>query len=71
MSGAATNPNTDVIVKAETQDYNHDESTAQRLGGENYAFMGWTWRGKKPFLLNTDLKREREQIDRFTNDGRT
>ena len=47
---------------AATQVFNAMNAT-QRLGGENYVL----WGGREGYetLLNTDLKREREQIGRF------
>ncbi|WP_118788650.1 xylose isomerase [Haemophilus haemolyticus] len=62
MSGAATNPNPEVFAWAATQVFNAMNAT-QRLGGENYVL----WGGREGYetLLNTDLKREREQIGRF------
>ena len=62
MSGAATNPNPEVFAWAATQVFNAMNAT-QRLGGENYVL----WGGREGYetLLNTDLKREREQIGCF------
>lgn len=62
MSGAATNPNPEVFAWAATQVFNAMNAT-KRLGGENYVL----WGGREGYetLLNTDLKREREQIGRF------
>lgn len=62
MSGASTNPNPEVFAWAATQVFNAMNAT-QRLGGENYVL----WGGREGYetLLNTDLKREREQIGRF------
>ena len=62
MSGAATNPNPEVFAWAAAQVFNAMNAT-QRLGGENYVL----WGGREGYetLLNTDLKREREQIGRF------
>lgn len=61
-AGAATNPNPDVFAFAATQVLQALEAT-QRLGGENYVL----WGGREGYetLLNTDLKREREQFARF------
>ena len=62
MSGAATNPDPDIFAYAaatvkECIDVTH------KLGGENYVL----WGGREGYetLLNTDLKREREQAGRF------
>lgn len=62
MAGAATNPDPDVFAYAaatvkECIDVTH------KLGGENYVL----WGGREGYetLLNTDLKREREQAGRF------
>lgn len=62
MSGASTNPNPDVFAWAATQVY-HAMNATKRLGGENYVL----WGGREGYetLLNTDLRREREQIGRF------
>lgn len=62
MSGAATNPNPEIFARAATQVYTAMNAT-HRLGGENYVL----WGGREGYetLLNTDLKREREQIGRF------
>ncbi|TDQ57723.1 D-xylose isomerase [Mesocricetibacter intestinalis] len=62
MSGAATNPNPEVFAWAAAQVFTAMNAT-QRLGGENYVL----WGGREGYetLLNTDLKREREQIGRF------
>ena len=62
MSGAATNPDPDIFAYAaatvkECIDVTH------KLGGENYVL----WGGREGYetLLNTDMKREREQAGRF------
>ena len=62
MSGASTNPNPEVFAWAATQVY-HAMNATKRVGGENYVL----WGGREGYetLLNTDLKREREQIGRF------
>ncbi|WP_373101272.1 MULTISPECIES: xylose isomerase [Pasteurellaceae] len=62
MSGAATNPNPDVFAWAATQVVNAMNAT-KRLNGENYVL----WGGREGYetLLNTDLKRERQQLGRF------
>ena len=60
--GAATNPDPVVFACAATQVKNCLELTHE-LGGENYVF----WGGREGYetLLNTDLKREEEQLARF------
>lgn len=62
MSGASTSPNPEVFAWAAAQVFTAMNAT-QRLGGENYVL----WGGREGYetLLNTDLKREREQIGRF------
>ena len=62
MSGAATNPDPDVFAYAAAQVKNVLEAT-HRLKGENYVL----WGGREGYetLLNTNLKREREQAGRF------
>jgi xylose isomerase len=61
-AGAASNPNPDVFAYAATQVFTAMNAT-QRLGGVNYVL----WGGREGYetLLNTDLKREREQLGRF------
>ncbi|WP_250473942.1 xylose isomerase [Caballeronia sp. GAFFF1] len=61
-AGAATNPNPDVFAFAATQVREALQATLD-LGGENYVL----WGGREGYetLLNTDLKREREQLARF------
>jgi len=62
MSGAATNPDPDIYAwSAGTVKYCMDAT--HKLGGENYVL----WGGREGYetLLNTDLKREREQAGRF------
>ena len=62
MGGAATNPDPDVFAHcAATIKYCIDATA--KLGGENYVL----WGGREGYetLLNTDLKREREQAGRF------
>ena len=62
MAGAATNPDPDVFAySAATVKYCMDATL--KLGGENYVL----WGGREGYetLLNTDLKREREQAGRF------
>ncbi|WP_394494790.1 xylose isomerase [Shewanella sp. ENK2] len=62
MSGGATNPDPEVFAYGATQVCTAMNAT-QRLGGENYVL----WGGREGYetLLNTDLKREREQFARF------
>jgi xylose isomerase len=62
MAGAATNPDPDVFAYAAAQVRNVLELT-HRLGGANYVL----WGGREGYetLLNTDLKRELEQMGRF------
>jgi xylose isomerase len=62
MGGAATNPDPDVFAHAAAQVKNAMDATHQ-LGGANYVL----WGGREGYesLLNTDLKREFEQMGRF------
>ena len=62
MAGAATNPDPDVFAYAAAT-VKHCLDATHRLGGENYVL----WGGREGYetLLNTDLKREREQAGRF------
>ena len=62
MSGAASNPDPDVFAYAAAQVKNVLEAT-HKLKGENYVL----WGGREGYetLLNTNLKREREQLGRF------
>ncbi len=62
MSGAATNPDPDVFAYAAATVKSCIDAT-HRLGGENYVL----WGGREGYetLLNTDLKRERQQAGRF------
>lgn len=64
MSGAATNPDPDVFAYSAAQVKNVLEVTHE-LGGENYVL----WGGREGYetLLNTDLKRELDQMARFLN----
>ncbi|AXR08062.1 xylose isomerase [Salinimonas sediminis] len=64
MSGAATNPDPALFARAATQVY-HAMNATKTLGGANYVL----WGGREGYetLLNTDLKREREQLGRFMN----
>ena len=62
MSGAATNPDPDVFAySAATIKTNMDATL--KLGGQNYVL----WGGREGYetLLNTDLKRERQQAGRM------
>ncbi len=62
MSGAATNPDPEVFAFAAATVKTCMDATIQ-LGGENYVL----WGGREGYetLLNTDLKRERQQAGRF------
>ncbi|SDY46343.1 D-xylose isomerase [Jannaschia faecimaris] len=62
MAGAATNPDPDVFAFAAATVKTCIDAT-DKLGGENYVL----WGGREGYetLLNTDLKREREQAGRF------
>jgi len=61
-AGAATNPDPEVFAYAAAQVRKALEST-HRLGGANYVL----WGGREGYetLLNTDLRRESEQLGRF------
>ena len=60
--GAATSPNAHVMAHAAAQVKNAIDATHE-LGGANYVF----WGGREGYetLLNTDIKREQEQMARF------
>jgi xylose isomerase len=62
MSGADTNPNPEVFAYAAAQVKKALEVT-HALGGENYVL----WGGREGYetLLNTDMKRESDQLARF------
>ena len=62
MAGAATNPDPDVFLYAAATVKSCLDAT-HRLKGENYVL----WGGREGYetLLNTDLKRERQQAGRF------
>jgi len=62
MSGAATNPDPDVFAYAAAQVKNALDAT-HKLEGANYVL----WGGREGYetLLNTDLKRELNQMGRF------
>jgi xylose isomerase len=64
MSGAATNPDPDVFAFAAATVKTCIDAT-HKLGGENYVL----WGGREGYetLLNTDLKREDNQLGRFLN----
>ncbi|CAN5192227.1 xylose isomerase [soil metagenome] len=61
-AGAATNPDPDVFTYAGAQ-VKHALEATLRLGGANYVL----WGGREGYesLLNTDLKREGDQLGRF------
>lgn len=67
MNGAATNPNFDVVCYAATQVKNALDATIE-LGGSNYVF----WGGREGYmsLLNTNMKREQENLARFLQASR-
>ena len=62
MAGAATNPDPDVFAYAAATVKTCIDAT-HKLGSENYVL----WGGREGYetLLNTDLKRERDQAGRF------
>ena len=62
QAGAATNPDPEVFAYAAAQ-VKHMLEVTQRLGGANYVL----WGGREGYdtLLNTDLKREGDQLARF------
>ncbi|MDJ0769523.1 MAG: xylose isomerase [Ilumatobacter sp.] len=62
MAGAATNPDPEVFAYAAAQ-VAHCMNATQRLGGHNYVL----WGGREGYetLLNTDMKRELDQLGRF------
>lgn len=64
MSGAATNPDPDVFAFAAATVKTCMDATL-KLNGENYVL----WGGREGYetLLNTDLKRELNQLGRFLN----
>lgn len=64
MSGAATNPNPDIFAFAAATVKTCIDAT-HRLGGENYVL----WGGREGYetLLNTDLRKELDQLGRFLN----
>jgi xylose isomerase len=62
QGGAATNPDPTVFAYAAAQ-VKHMLEVTERLGGQNYVL----WGGREGYdtLLNTDLKRESDQLARF------
>jgi xylose isomerase len=62
QAGAATNPDPEVFAYAAAQ-VRHMLEVTQRLGGANYVL----WGGREGYdtLLNTDLRREGQQLARF------
>jgi xylose isomerase len=62
QAGASTNPDPDVFAYAAAQ-VKHMLEVTQRLGGANYVL----WGGREGYdtLLNTDLRREGQQLARF------
>jgi xylose isomerase len=62
MAGAATSPDPEVFTRAAAQ-VAHCLDATHRLGGANYVL----WGGREGYdtLLNTDLKRELDQLGRF------
>ena len=62
MAGAATNPDPEVFATAAAQVKEAMDATRE-LGGQNYVL----WGGREGYetLLNTDVKRELEQLGRF------
>ncbi len=63
-AGAATNPDPEVFAYAAAQ-VKHCLEATQRLGGANYVM----WGGREGYetLLNTDLRRELDQLGRFVS----
>ena len=64
MAGAATNPDPEVFAYGAAQ-VAHCMNATHRLGGHNYVL----WGGREGYetLLNTDMKRELDQLGRFLN----
>jgi xylose isomerase len=62
MAGAATNPDPEVFAFAAAQ-IKHVLEATHRLGGSNYVL----WGGREGYdtLINTDLRRELDQLGRF------
>lgn len=67
MNGASTNPDFNVVCYAGTQVKNAIDATIE-LGGSNYVF----WGGREGYmsLLNTNMKREQENMARFLQAAR-
>lgn len=67
MNGAATNPDFNVVAWAGAQVKNAIDATVE-LGGSNYVF----WGGREGYmsLLNTNMKRETENLARFLQAAR-
>jgi len=67
MNGASTNPDFNVVTWAGAQVKNAIDATVE-LGGSNYVF----WGGREGYmtLLNTDMKREQENLARFLTAAR-
>jgi xylose isomerase len=67
MNGAATNPDFRVLARASVQVKAALDATI-KLGGENYVF----WGGREGYLslLNTDMKRELDNLARFLESAR-
>jgi len=67
MNGASTNPNFSVLAQAAAQVKSAIDATIE-LGGENYVF----WGGREGYmsLLNTETKREQENMARFLQTAR-
>ncbi len=64
MNGAITNPDFDILTRAALQIKTCVDVNV-KLGGENYVF--WGGREGYMYLLNTDMKREREHLGKFYN----
>ena len=64
MSGASTNPDPEVFAYSAAQVKKALDVT-QKLGGENYVL----WGGREGYetIVNTDMKRELDQMGRFMN----
>jgi len=64
MAGASTNPDPDVFAYSAAQVKNALDAT-HKLNGQNYVL----WGGREGYetLLNTDVKRELDQMGRFLN----
>ena len=67
MNGASTNPDFDVLTNASVQVKNAIDATIA-LGGENYVF----WGGREGYmsLLNTDMKKEKDNMAMFLTAAR-